>query len=270
MLSLNARRLAGFLIVGIALFSSGILVAGELTEKLDKTFRLVHGGTFELRNVNGAVHVKTWEREEVRIEAEKRVQDASPEHAERLLKEIEIRIDVAGDQRVRVDTDMPHSHGGGFWNWLFDGRSANMQVIYWITLPKRAVVRLSNTNGRVEVSEVSGPCDLKTTNGRIVVADNAGGLRAETTNGSIEIRMVDLLDAPDFDLRTTNGGITAELPANFSGWVSARTTNGRIHSDFPLTVERGMTKNRLEGKIGDGSSRFYAETTNGSIKLRKP
>jgi DUF4097 and DUF4098 domain-containing protein YvlB len=246
----------------------GVSAAGDLTEKLDKTFRLRSGGRFELRNTNGAVHVNTWDREEVRIEAEKRVHGGSRQEAERLLKETEIRIDAADDY-VRVDTDTPRSNGGSFWHWLFDGGSADIQVIYWITLPRRAVVRLSNTNGRVEVREVAGECEVKTTNGRIVMLGMAGGASAHTTNGSIELRLLELLGAHDFDLKTTNGGITAELPENFSGWISAQTTNGSIQSSFPVTVERGYSKNRLEGKVGDGGSRFRAETTNGSIKLLK-
>lgn len=252
----------------MSLLLAAVAAAGELTEKVDKTFRLGQGGKFDLKNTNGSVQVKTWERDEVRIEAEKRVHGGTREEAERLLKEIEIRIDAA-DNYVRVETEMPEHHGGSFWRWLFDGGSMDMQVFYWITLPKRASVNVTNTNGMVEVREVAGQCDVKTTNGRIVLAEVAGGMRAKTTNGSIELRVVDLLDSPALDLKTTNGSITVELPANFAGWVSARTTNGSIRTDFPVTVEGGFIGHRMEGKIGDGSARLELETTNGSIKLFK-
>lgn len=173
------------LAAGALLYLAGVAAAGDVTERLDRTFRLARGGQFELRNTNGAVQVM-------------------------------------------------------------------------------------NTNGVVEVRDVAGECDIKTTNGRIDLAGVAGGVRAKTTNGSIELRLVDLLDAPILDLRTTNGGITAELPVNFAGWISARTTKGSIRSAFPVTIEeRGFAGNRLEGQIGEGHARLQLQTTNGSIKIRK-
>ncbi len=260
-------RILAVICIGL-MFCVTAVTAGELTEKFDKTLPLPQGGKFELRNTNGAIQVQTWDRNEVRIEAEKRVRVGGRSEAERLLKKIEIRID-AGSDYVKVDTEMPKTHGGGFWDMIFDGGSPQLEVTYWITLPKRAEVRLSNTNGKVEVGDITGSCEVSTTNGRIVMAEMAGSMRAETTNGSIELRLVELNGNPDVDLETTNGGITAELPANFSGWVSAETTNGSVQSDFPVTVERGFSKNRLEGKIGEGTSHLRAETTNGSIRLIK-
>lgn len=264
--SLN-QRFFGAMCIATMLYS-GMALAGELREKFDKTLPLPQGGKFELRNANGAVQVQTWDRGEVRIEAEKRVRVGNHEEAKRLMSRIEIRIDVGSDY-IKVDTELPRKHGGGIWDWIFEGGSDQIEVTYWITLPKRADVRLSNTNGKVEVRDLSGQCQVSTTNGRIVMSDMAGGMNAETTNGSIELRLVDMLGNPEVNLETTNGGITAELPADFSGFVHAETTNGRIQSDFAVTVERSFSKNRLEGRIGDGASRLRAETTNGSIRLIK-
>lgn len=260
-------RILAVLFIG-SMFWATASLGGELTEKFDKTLPLPQGGKFELRNTNGAIQVQTWDRNEVRIEAEKRVRVGGRSEAERLLKKIEIRID-AGNDYIKVDTYLPRKHGGSFWDWIFEGGSPQLEVTYWITLPKRVEARLSNMNGRVEVGDLTGSCEVSTTNGRILMADMAGSMRAETTNGSIELRLVALNGNPDVDLETTNGGITAELPADFSGWVSAETTNGSVQSDFPVTVERGFSKNRLEGKIGEGAARLRAETTNGSIRLIK-
>jgi len=251
-----------------AFLSSNAGIAEELRERFEKTLPLPQGGRFELRNSHGAVEVQTWDRDEVRIEAEKRVRVGSRRDAERLMKKIEIRID-AGSGFVKVDTQIPRNNGGSFWDWIFEGGSEQFEVTYWITLPKRADARLSNTNGKVEVRDLTGRCDVSTTNGRIILTGMAGSMRAETTNGSIELRMVELLSDPDVNLETTNGGITAELPPTFSGSVYAETTNGSIRSDFPVSVERGFSKNRLDGRIGDGASRLRAETTNGSIRLIK-
>ena len=263
----NSRLLVFSALAGALLFL-GQATAGELTEKFDKTFHLQQGGRFTLQNANGAIHVATWDREEVRVEAEKRVHGGSREVAERLLRETEILVEATGAE-VRVDTRTPHSEGHGFWSWLFDGGGGDIEVIYWITLPKRTTTQLASTNGMVEVRDVVGSCDVRTTNGRIVVEDIAGGLRAETTNGSIELRLMDTQDTADLTLETTNGSITATLPASFAGWVSAKTTNGGIRSDFPVTIERRHQKNHLEGKVGEGKMRFHAKTTNGSIRLLK-
>lgn len=105
------------------------------------------------------------------------------------MKSIEIRIDAADDY-VRVDTEMPNRHNWSFLRWLFDGGPNEVEVIYWITLPKRASVEVTNTNGSIR-SEFPVTIEERGFVGKRLegqIGEGATRLQLHTTNGSIRLR----------------------------------------------------------------------------------
>ncbi len=49
----------------------------------------------------------------------------------------------------------------------------------------------------------------------------------------------------------------------------ARTTNGSVRTDFPITVQGTLRKNRLDGEINGGGAALELRTTNGSIRIEE-
>ncbi|MCG3120809.1 MAG: hypothetical protein ALAOOOJD_03698 [bacterium] len=246
--------------------------AGEIRERFEKTYPLKSGGEFRLKNTNGAVQITSWDRNEVKIEAEKVVRGRSRDEAERIMKEIEINIrDSEG--LVDVDTRLPKRHDGGFWDWIFNGGGASIEVIYWITVPAQVNLSAASVNGEVRAQNISGRADLETTNGRVEVINAAGSVNAETTNGAIEVALTQVTPGETMRFSTTNGRIVAEFPPDFSAEVSASTTNGHVDCDFPMTIQGRIRRTSLEGRIGSTNSaavgRVTFRTTNGSIAIRK-
>lgn len=74
----------------------------ELTEEFHQTYALAPGGRVSLSNINGAVKVQVWERDEVKVDAVKRAYTAER------LREAQIKID-ASSSRVRIETEYPES-----------------------------------------------------------------------------------------------------------------------------------------------------------------
>ncbi|MDZ7290918.1 MAG: DUF4097 domain-containing protein [candidate division KSB1 bacterium] len=261
---------AGFFFV--LFLVSAQLFAGEIRERFERTCSLKSGGEFRLKNTNGAIQITAWDRNEVKIEAEKVVRAHNREEAERIMKEIEINI-RQGEDYVDVDTRLPKSHGGSFWDWLFSGGGTSIEVTYWITVPAQVRLTAHSVNGEVRAQDISGRADLETTNGRIVVTNAAGSVNAETTNGAIEVSLVKVTPGESMRFETTNGRIQAEFPDDFSADISAQTTNGHIDCEFPLTVQGRIRRTHLEGRIGQDASanvgRIALHTTNGSIDIRK-
>jgi len=66
------------------------------------------------------------------------------------------------------------------------------------------------------------------------------------------------------EFSTVNGSVTLYLPAEASGQFEASTVNGRIHTDFPLEVSGKTGHRRLEGRLGQGRTRFQIKTVNGA------
>ena len=248
------------------------LFAGEIRERFEKTYPLKSGGEFRLKNTNGAVLITSWDRNEVKIEAEKIVRARSREDAERIMKEIEINIRDSAEL-VDVDTRLPRRSDGGFWDWIFNGGSTSIEVKYWITVPAQVNLSAESVNGEVRAQDISGRADLETTNGRVEVINASGSVNAETTNGAIEVSLTKVTPGETMRFATTNGRIEADFPADFAADISANTTNGHVDCDFPMTVQGRIRRTSLEGRIGSGNSssmgRVTFRTTNGSIAIRR-
>ncbi|MBI2215261.1 MAG: DUF4097 family beta strand repeat protein [Acidobacteria bacterium] len=243
------------------------LYASDLTETFDKTFDKTFAGkaTVGVDNENGSVTVMSWDRNEIRVEAEKSI-DGSGEAARTAMKELRIDVREEGDS-LRIRTIHPKRGDGGFFSWLA-GNNVDANVRYTITVPRKTNLDLETVNGRIEVREISGVMALETTNGRIEVVKCSGRVSAETTNGGITAQLT-ATSAGRMELETTNGGVQVELPVSFRANLDARTTNGSIKSDFPITVQGTIDRNHLSGSLNGGGDELRIRTTNGSVKILK-
>lgn len=208
-------------------------------------------GRFSLENVNGGIHVDTWDQPQVRIEATKRASNRAA------LERVQVEISGQGE-RVDVRTRQPKR---GF-SWF--GSAAAVE--YHVTLPRDAQVRVESVNGRIEVDGVKGALEAKTVNGAVAITGAAGRVAASTVNGGIRTSYAQ----PDADalhrFSTTNGRIDVSLPAGTGGGLEASTVNGRIRSDLALAHEHAHPHS-LKGRLGDGRGGFELASVNGSISV---
>jgi DUF4097 and DUF4098 domain-containing protein YvlB len=268
--------------LGVLLLGTAV-GAATLKEAFDRTVPLRPGSQVRLTNVNGAVTFTAWDRNEVRIEAEKQVKTGSAEDARKIMDQVRIEV-TQGADGLRIETKLPRRNDGVF-DWLF-GKQANVNVIYKVHVPRQAALdvesvnggvtatgtrgkaHLATTNGAIAVTDVQGDLVLETVNGGIDVRRSAGALRAESTNGSIEAELTDLPAGSDLRLGSTNGGIALRLPRDARLSIDAATTNGRVRTDF--AVEGGQPgKRSLKGDINGGGGKLYARTTNGSVEINE-
>ncbi|NIR51801.1 DUF4097 domain-containing protein [candidate division KSB1 bacterium] len=251
-------------LICVAVFST--LSAGTLREHFDETYRLDKGGTLLLSNTNGSITVESWDRNEVRIEAEKRVKARDRRLAEEVMEELKIDIRHKNDY-IEIDTKIPKRRRGFLDSFFGDNVSVSVQ--YRLKVPSEVSLDISTVNGPVEVSEVTGKMEVRSTNGRIEIQESKGSIRAKTTNGGIEVELLEFDEDEDMYFKTTNGGITVYFPENFRAYVDARTTNGGIKTDFPIEVRGEISKKRLKGAINGGGGRIELHTTNGGIRIRE-
>jgi hypothetical protein len=230
-----------------------------LKEQIDKTFPLRPNGTVSIENVNGPVRVNVWDRNELRVEAEKLV-DAR--NASDLMRELKIEIDASAD-RIEIDTRYPDSKR--FFN-LFGG-SNSIDVSYVLTMPRGATLKASTVNGSVAVHAAAGNITVNSVNGRVELNDVVGDIKAKTVNGSI-LAAVTPSRSGMVDLETVNGGIRVSLPADARVDVAAEAVNGSVTSELPM-LTRTASRGRIRGEINGGGNVIRLETVNGSIKILK-
>lgn len=152
------------------------------------------------------------------------------------------------------------------WNW---NRRGSTSAQFTLQVPATVRLDLETTNGGLDVRGAGAEVVGRTTNGGIAIEGGAGPVTAHTTNGGITVRLTDLASTGDFDLSTTNGGVSLSVPSSLGAEVDMSTTNGGVSTDFPVTVQGRIDPKRLRVTLGDGSRRVRMRTTNGGVSLRR-
>lgn len=256
-------------VAGIALFlvtagfSAPASRAATATERVDQTYMLAAGGRLFLENVNGRIEIDTWEREEVRLEAEKSVRARSRARAQEALAELRLDVRQTGDG-IEIETRHPRS--SGVLGWLTSSH-VSAHVDYRLTVPTEVSLELITVNGKVAGRGPRGQLRVRTTNGDVELMEAGGTADIRTTNGSIRAELEEVTDGADLRFVTTNGGIKVELPPSIGTELEASTTNGSITTDFPVRVHGRLSRRRLIGEINGGGGRLELRTTNGSIRI---
>lgn len=247
-------------LIAALILSTTATYAETLEDTIEKTLPFAAGSLLQLSNTNGDVEITTWDREEIQIEARKKVKASGADRARQAFEDLEVNIHESANG-VTIETEYPNSKGG--WG------NVSSSVQYDIRIPQRADLEIDTVNGKVRVEGAQGRIDLESTNGGVTVQDAGGSVSARTTNGGIDVELHQVEASEDMTFRTTNGGVTLTLPADIQAHLSARTTNGSVHTDFPITVQGTFRKNRLDGDLNGGGASIELKTTNGSIRIRE-
>ncbi|MET0646536.1 MAG: DUF4097 family beta strand repeat-containing protein [Pyrinomonadaceae bacterium] len=235
----------------------------ELTEEFHQTYPLASGGRLSLSNINGAVKVQVWERNEVKVDAVKRAYTAER------LREAKIEVD-ASPSRLRIETDYPDSTLR--WSDRDGERHENpASVEYTLTVPRGVNIdEISLINGNLDIAGVAGSVKASSINGRVTAVGLSGPVNLSVINGRLEATLDRLSDAADVTLSAVNGPLVATLPSDANAVVRANTVHGGISNDFNLPVRVGEYVGRdLEGRIGRGGADVRLSNVNGSVQIRR-
>ncbi|MFQ5824022.1 MAG: hypothetical protein ACE5JB_08210 [bacterium] len=129
-----------------SLYSS--LNAGTLRQQLDKTFEFEKGGKLILRNTNGNIKLESWNRDEIKGEAEKIVKAKSLRRTEEIMKEVRIEIEHDIDY-LEIQTHIPR-YPNEFWDSIFRG-GVSISVNYHLIVPNNLKLDISTVNGGIKI-----------------------------------------------------------------------------------------------------------------------
>src|SRR5277367_2484346 len=149
---------------------------GAFTEELHKTYALTADGRVELDNINGAVHISSWDRNEVKVDAVK--------YADTKERLDEARIEVnSGKDTLSIRTKY-RDHDQTF-NWGSHNNPAGVE--YTLTVPRTARLdEIKLINGALDITGVSGEVHASCINGRLDARNLAGRARLSTINGQLK------------------------------------------------------------------------------------
>jgi len=129
-------------------------------------------------------------------------------------------------------------------------------------------LRLDSGSGGVEGSDI--------TVNEFRVDIGSGGLRmsrvkaqnldVDTGSGGASLELLSVFEKLVID--TGSGGVTVRAPAALSADVDVETGSGGFQSDFEITTRR-VSRNHVEGRIGDGKASIRIEAGSGTVRLLK-
>jgi len=232
---------------------------GSMTEEFHQTYAITAEGRVELDNINGPVHISSWERNEVKVDAIKYAD------TKERLEEAKIEVD-SGKDYLSIRTKYPN-HNNNNWNWGSHDNPASVE--YTLTVPRN--VRLDEIkliNGALDITGVSGEVRASCINGKLEAHDLAGRAQLSTINGRLDANFAQL-SGQDVELNSVNGSLELTIPSDSNAEVEASTVSGGIHNDFGLQVNNHrFVGHDLRGEIGKGGTRIRLSDVNGRIEIR--
>jgi DUF4097 and DUF4098 domain-containing protein YvlB len=230
---------------------------GAFSEEFHQTYALTPDGSVELDNINGAVHISTWDQNEVKVDAVKYA-DAKE------------RLD---DARIEIDSSKEHlsirtkyrDHDLTF-NWGSHNNPASVE--YTVTVPRTARLdEIKLINGSLDVTGVTGEVHASCINGRLEAHNLAGRAELSTINGHLDARF-DQLSGSAVELNSVNGSVELTIPSDSKAEIEASTVSGGIDNDFGLHVNHHrVVGHDLRGELGTGGPRIKLENVNGRIEI---
>jgi hypothetical protein len=266
-----------------------------LQGETDTTFAVRQGQRLGVTDFGGAVVVKTWRQNSVRVKAS----HSSRAHITISTDGPVVSVNASGrygpalvDYEILVPVWLPLSISGSPGAEVtIEGTQAEVTVETVegsvrvvggsgnislrtvegsITLEgARGHIELSSVDGSIEARNCSGDITIETVDGSITMLDiESANVDAGTVDGSIEYDGT-IQDGGSYRLTTHDGSVTVSVPERANVTVSVATFSGSFDSCFPLTL-KNKTKHRFTFTLGSGSARLELESFDGAITLCRP
>jgi DUF4097 and DUF4098 domain-containing protein YvlB len=256
-LRMRATLGAACALLACAIAAPAAAQSRTVTEEFHQTYALSADGRIELDNINGDVHISSWDRNEVKVDAVKYA------GTKERLDEAKIEVDSSKDY-LSIRTKY-RDHDLNF-NWGSHNNPAGVE--YTLTVPRTARLdEIKLINGGLDIAGVSGEVHASCINGRLSAHDLAGRARLETINGRLDARF-DQLVGKSVELSSVNGSVDLTIPSDSQAQVEASTVSGGIENDFGLHVNHHrFVGHDLRGELGNGGTHIKLEDVNGRIEI---
>lgn len=230
---------------------------GAFTEEFHQTYPITADGRIELDNINGAVHISSWDRNEVKVDAVKYAD--TKERLDEAKIEINANSELVGIKTKYKDHDLT------FNGW---GHNNPAGVEYTLTVPRGAHLdEIKLINGALDVTGIGGEVNASCINGRLEAKDLSGRAHLSTINGKLEANFTQLA-RHTLELSSVNGSVELIIPSDSMAEIEASTVSGGIDNDFGLHVNHHQfVGHDLRGELGNGGARIHLSDVNGRIEI---
>jgi len=229
------------------------------TEVNQQTYQVGKNARLSLSNLNGAVTVTGWDKNEFEVTITKRA--GSREQ----LDDASVIVDFNDDDlHIEVEYDFDND-GEEDETVTFDGDDL-VDVDFEIRAPRHAEIRrIELVNGGVKISDLTGEVNAASVNGNVTGESLSGETHLSTVNGNVKLSKLTKHD--EIELSSVNGSVTLYLPKNVNAKLTASTVHGDIRGDLGHGVTHAGSS--MDAVLGTGGPRIELGTVNGNIRIRR-
>lgn len=259
----------------------------------DTTFAVNPRATLGVRNHAGEILIRTWDRDEVRIEARHGSRDrVKVLHSEASVK-VKSETRHGHPDVVDYEITVPRTMAVDLWGFTTDisvdgvrndVRAETMQGDISIN-SVQGDISLRSVEGQIGVRRCSGSLEVNGVEDDILIIEFEGDLFSESIDGDIrleeinsskvEAKTVDgdvhfdgaISDSGRYRLTTHDGDVTVLLPDAVNAEVSVATFDGEFVADFPVKLDRTEASRRFSFILGSGAARIELHSFDGDIHL---
>lgn len=272
---------------GWVVLAAALLVpVSARAERLERIFPAAEDTVVEVRNLNGQVTLKAWNRPQVQVVALRRSLVVET-HIEQASNRIHVHTHLlqssapASERVVDYEIWAPANARLQIYQ-----EAGSLQVENFTddvsVETVAAQVRLRNLSGHTSVNTLNGSIQVEQCSGRLEATSISGSLRfletdsdrlvAKTTSGDI-LYEGDLRPGGSYDFINHQGAIELWLPLTASFELDARTVQGKVLNELPLTPRsHGRVPQRSASLLGTahtGEAMVRATSFSGTIQVRK-
>ena len=264
----------------------------------EKRFTVSANPELSIRTFDGAVRVRSWDRNEVLLEIERRGPDKQTAEA------LVVNATQEGNRLV-IDAPSPEGQRGviHFGSWQSPSVALTVTVPRRLTIAARTgdgsitvddlvgTVALDSGDGSIRALRIDGRIRVHTGDGSINISDAVGLVEADSGDGSIELGgrfegvdirtgdgsvRADIHDGSvmksDWNIGTGDGGIMLRLPTNLDAELDAHSGDGRVRADGisgPARSRDDDDSGTLRGRLGKGGRTLRLRSGDGSIDVSR-
>lgn len=216
------------------------------------------GGTLSLENIDGNIDILGWDKDRVKLYAEKRTPFSSDRRViwqpiGRFIPKID--IDQIEDF-VKIKTLPTERNDNRF------------TVDYFLNVPEHIHLRdIVARRGDIIISDLYGEAFIELEQGEIKVDNFSGSLHVSLGVGAVEINLMDLRQEDEIRISAEEGDIIVYLQKDVRAHIEASTLEGKVTNEFNPDEE--PSTNKISFIISEEGAYISLVTSKGNISIKK-
>lgn len=245
-------------------------------KSFSKAFTVDRSDKISLNNQFGSITIKTWDKNEVKVDVDMKAYAKTAEEAQKLIDDVSIEATKSGDL-VSYKTEMGNRNG----NWgssVKNGKTIwrrEVKVHYTVYMPANNSLSASQQYGNITMGDFAGPTSIKVQYGNFVAGDlNNGNNYVNVQYGAANIKEASSLKIKhqygsgvtigtvgtlDIDVQYAAVNITsvkgaASIKHQYGGGIKIGTVSGAMNVNTQYTsVKVGSLHGNLTSRAQYGS-----------------